>query len=470
MVHKHSSLQTKPPLVIKLDELCGTICCYYYPTQVGVHNINKLSTRARNTYRSHTSLVNMQIQFFISFIIFSLRGICLADLSALSYWITTTHFYTCQVGVTSFGYACLLEGKRVPTFWCLLRRRIKVSKHVSVYASPGLQFTPTLGKALQLLTKHGLDIQRQKDFPVEVAMESLTSTSTLMVAAAPDMGLTSSIDHFLSNCTTDENHVPIGKMLRAGSVHNLDAYDIPELLEVVNKCLKWARDPDRPSIANTTIDEAAAIQLYTQQSCLYPRLNSALRDHVHAEKLKPFLPYLKLLLKGLNKLPLVRTRVYRGVSVDLHNEYNQLLGKVFTWWAFSSTTMDAKLMEGAAFLGNKGEDRTLFNIDAIGIDIAAFSAFPNEMEVLLLPGTSLTMEAAVEVEPNFWKFEASVWKAAQQEEDTERAVESSKPTSVSSVECVNALPELRFQNVDLPHPGWEDYKNDSSKLMNNSRM
>ena len=124
--------------------------------------------------------------------------------------------------------------------------------------------------------------------------------------------------------------------------------------------------------------------LYTQQSCLYPLLNGALREHSHPENLKAFLPYLKLLLKGLNKLPLIRKQVYRGVNVDLHEEYNQLQGKVFRWWAFSSTSQDESI--ASDFLGGAGES-TLFKIDGIGVDIAAFSAFPNESEVLLLPDT-----------------------------------------------------------------------------------
>ena len=124
--------------------------------------------------------------------------------------------------------------------------------------------------------------------------------------------------------------------------------------------------------------------LYTQMCCLYPMLNSALRDHAHPEHLKAFLPYLKLLLKGLNKLPLVRMQVYRGVNVDLHEEYSQLQDKTFRWWAFSSTSQNKSTSE--AFLGGEGAS-TLFTIDGIGVNIAAFSAFPKESEVLLLPGT-----------------------------------------------------------------------------------
>ena len=62
--------------------------------------------------------------------------------------------------------------------------------------------------------------------------------------------------------------------------------------------------------------QAAAIVLYTQETCLYPRLNAALRDHdIHA--LEPFLPYVKLLLSGLYQLPLTHVQTYRGVKLEL---------------------------------------------------------------------------------------------------------------------------------------------------------
>ena len=49
---------------------------------------------------------------------------------------------------------------------------------------------------------------------------------------------------------------------------------------------------------------------------MYPRLNAALRNHdVHS--LEPFLPFMKLLLSALYRLPLVRVRTYRGVKLEL---------------------------------------------------------------------------------------------------------------------------------------------------------
>ena len=50
---------------------------------------------------------------------------------------------------------------------------------------------------------------------------------------------------------------------------------------------------------------------------MYRRLNSALRAHDLVE-LGPYLPFMKLLLSALYKLPLTQAKVYRGVKLDLH--------------------------------------------------------------------------------------------------------------------------------------------------------
>ena len=51
---------------------------------------------------------------------------------------------------------------------------------------------------------------------------------------------------------------------------------------------------------------------------MYRRLNAALRAHDLVE-LEPYLPFMKLLLTALYKLPLIKARVYRGVKLDLSN-------------------------------------------------------------------------------------------------------------------------------------------------------
>ena len=54
-----------------------------------------------------------------------------------------------------------------------------------------------------------------------------------------------------------------------------------------------------------------------QETCLYRRLNAALRNH-DMRSLEPFLPYMKLLLSALYQLPLVQVPTYRGVKLELY--------------------------------------------------------------------------------------------------------------------------------------------------------
>ena len=135
-----------------------------------------------------------------SFAVRIAHGLCPGNsaVSPMVFWILEYQACFFAAGVAAECYACFIEGKPVPTFpGCLCRRRTRpqIGRQLS-----GLRFSTTLGKALALLLKHGLDTERRKEFPVEVAMESLLSTSPLMVAAAPDMDLMGCVDYFLDRC------------------------------------------------------------------------------------------------------------------------------------------------------------------------------------------------------------------------------------------------------------------------------
>ena len=77
-------------------------------------------------------------------------------------------------------------------------------------------------------------------------MESLLSTSPLMVAAAPDMNVMSCVEHFLDHCSDDEGGIapkfaemPVGSIVRGGwKQHVLTTADIPQLRETAIKCLQ----------------------------------------------------------------------------------------------------------------------------------------------------------------------------------------------------------------------------------------
>ncbi|CAF1569914.1 unnamed protein product [Adineta steineri] len=135
-----------------------------------------------------------------------------------------------------------------------------------------------------------------------------------------------------------------------------------------------------------TQDESASIMLYSMEwephdKCLYFALNAALRTE-DRRKLKPWFLYLKLILTALEKLPSTRCHVFRGVNLDLSNQYAK--GKKFVWWGFSSCTTSIEVLENEQFLDKTGE-RTLFTIECdSGKDISRHSYFQSEEEVLLL--------------------------------------------------------------------------------------
>ena len=137
-------------------------------------------------------------------------------------------------------------------------------------------------------------------------------------------------------------------------------------------------------------------------------------------------------------------------------------GQVFTWWAISSTTKDLKKIENnPMFLGNQNGTPTLFSIDAMGVDIAPFSAYPKEREVILLPGTTLVVEPGVMVEDKYWRFEASVCQAMQQQRHThdqqhqQQLREQHDGEKNEGIQAAAIAAAPRFQDTDLPHPDWE---------------
>jgi hypothetical protein len=143
-------------------------------------------------------------------------------------------------------------------------------------------------------------------------------------------------------------------------------------------------------INNLTVDESAAIQLYTMESetereSLFYVLNSTLRQ-ADRDELKPVLAYLKLLIGALEKLPTFNGLVYCGVNGNISSNF--IKGKKLTWWGFSSCTQSLEVLNKEEFLGTIGQ-KTLFYIECIsGKSIENYSySSSDEKEVLLLPAT-----------------------------------------------------------------------------------
>ncbi|CAF4195383.1 unnamed protein product, partial [Adineta steineri] len=158
-----------------------------------------------------------------------------------------------------------------------------------------------------------------------------------------------------------------------------------ELLDDLDTMVDTAMRNSKKSANTLTINESAAIHLYTMQwedpsVSLYTLLNRTLRSE-RREPLRPWFRYLKLILTALYKLPSLKSTVWRGVHGNLSDEYDD----DHIWWGFSSCTESLEIME--QFVGKSGV-RTLFSIECInGKDIRPHSFYKKEHEILLLPGT-----------------------------------------------------------------------------------
>ena len=155
-----------------------------------------------------------------------------------------------------------------------------------------------------------------------------------------------------------------------------------------------------------SLDEVAAIYLYTSERFpIYQTLNKALRTHDEGA-INAFLPYLRLLLTALYKLPLVEVQVYRGVKCDLSESHPE--NKELIWWQFCSTSISEATC--LRFLGNSGP-RTKFCIKAHAVDISKFSEHPRENERLMLPSTRVRVAKKGLSESGVVEIELDVVKA-----------------------------------------------------------
>ena len=138
-----------------------------------------------------------------------------------------------------------------------------------------------------------------------------------------------------------------------------------------------------------TREEALSVHIYTQDSSFYKEVNRLLRRR-ERDALKPFFPYLKLFLTGLHRLTPIDDTVFRGVKLDLSGKYSE--GDDIIWWAFSSATATAAVLNSDEFLGCTGP-RTLFSIKVYrAVNIRKYSAIGTEDERLILPASPFTVK------------------------------------------------------------------------------
>ncbi|CAF0989020.1 unnamed protein product [Adineta steineri] len=160
---------------------------------------------------------------------------------------------------------------------------------------------------------------------------------------------------------------------------------VESIMEDLQYHIKIAKDHAKKSSPDgLTHDESASIMLYTTEfgeASLYTQLNKALRGEQRSE-IKPWLPYLKIFMTALHKLPSFQGVVWHAVKQNLRDQYKR--GERGVWWGVSSMAMDPQILE--SYIQKTGP-RTVFTVECKnGKDIGQYSQFPDEKEVMLMPG------------------------------------------------------------------------------------
>lgn len=177
----------------------------------------------------------------------------------------------------------------------------------------------------------------------------------------------------------------------------LDADGERALIWASNKVVdKLAAAFGPAGLGGLTRDEAAAINIYTQESPVYKKLNKMLLAG-DREPLQQWFPFLKLFLGALHKLPSCPGTYFRGVSADIASLYTK--GRKVVWWAFSSSTAS---IEALSTFMKAGTPRVLFSLDVQRVvDIKRFSSFAvKEDERLLIAGIPLEVKSIIALPDN----------------------------------------------------------------------
>jgi hypothetical protein len=235
---------------------------------------------------------------------------------------------------------------------------------------------------------------------------------------------------------------------------------VQNLLNCVVKAKNYSKHPKE----GLKQEEQASINLYTQQTPFYQKLNDALRLS-DGGALTPWYGYLKLFLTALHKLPPYRGSVWRGVPHGLSTKYRT--NDEFVWWAFSSCTLSLNIFKSSNFLGDNFAG-ILFNIEVFNArKISEFSEYAIEDEVLLLPGTHIRVVGELkqsdglhiiqlkQIEPSYFLLEPS-----EQFDPTFKPVEQHKNQQKTIIYDEILNEEYRS---DQEYKSYEDYPETQSK-------
>ena len=201
------------------------------------------------------------------------------------------------------------------------------------------------------------------------------------------------MNRFLDIEIGDKNLPPIGAYWQHSLLPLKEALlPVMDRFDQLDRSIKEAKKRCCSSSKNQlTKEESAALFLYSMEggdNSFYRILNKDLRSENRRE-IGLWFGFLKLFDTALSKLPTVRKCVWRGVVGSISQQFKE--GATLTWWGISSCSL--KLNAVQEFLGSN-TNATLFMIEVKSAkDIRGYTAFPDEEEVLLRPGTELRVQS-----------------------------------------------------------------------------
>ncbi|CAE8682953.1 unnamed protein product, partial [Polarella glacialis] len=105
-----------------------------------------------------------------------------------------------------------------------------------------------------------------------------------------------------------------------------------------------------------------------------------------------YFKYLRLFFESMSALPKQKMKLWRGMSVDLHQNPQYKVGNTVVWWGVSSCTSDVNVAKN--FAKGCGGKCSIITIESeTASDISDITFYSNEKESLLRPGTQLKVKS-----------------------------------------------------------------------------
>jgi hypothetical protein len=255
---------------------------------------------------------------------------------------------------------------------------------------------------IMALKKH-VDLQRRLQSPTTNAIPELTDED---FSASPVASLTNCLQ-FISNVTVLESLIGTGNCLfdLLPAVEPSTRADISK--DLITSVVATHRQVlvDAAVRPDMDIELLLAIRMYTVKEPIpfYDYMNRVLNSP-NRDGLSNIAPYMKLLIKALHAMDDcgygVTTQAYRGVKIRpgsvLEDKFNNsetvfVPQQLITFAGFTSVTTVASEAQ------NFGDIFFFHFLSVRGVDISSVSAFPREMELLVIPPAVFRVGGACKV-------------------------------------------------------------------------